>query len=207
MTEARAGRRWFSGAGEGFVELVRGVRPADLERPGLGEWTVRDLIGHTGRAFSTVVDYRAAPVDPAAALVPDAVAYFAAARTVTIDQAAIAERGRAAGRALGDDPLAAVLEARGRALAVLDETADAEVLPTALGPMRLIDYLDTRGFELTVHGLDLAYALGVDAPEATERWLPAALRLLAGIADGAQAAHAVRALGGRAPLPVGFSLL
>jgi len=73
---------------------------------------------------------------------------------------AAAERGVAAGRALGEDPSGAVR-------ALLDEVRDLvahvdnPVITTLGGGMRLQDYLRTRVLELTVHSLDLADSLGL----------------------------------------------
>ncbi|WP_425310405.1 maleylpyruvate isomerase N-terminal domain-containing protein [Ammonicoccus fulvus] len=209
MTRTMPSREWFAHAGEGFVEQVRGVGAADLDRPGLGEWTVRELIGHTNRAFTTVVDYVGvgAPDPESGALLRDAGAYFAAAAGGKIDHAAVAERGRVAGRALGDDPVRVVVDAQRRANLVVAENTDAKLVGTPFGPMRLVDYLETRAFELTVHGLDLAYALRRGVPAGTRTSVPQALRLLADIAGPDAASAAVRALTGRAALPAGFSLL
>jgi hypothetical protein len=48
-------------------------------------------------------------------------------------------------------------------LAKVAEFGDGYVLTTVAGPMRLVDYLPTRTFELVVHGLDIARAAGVEA--------------------------------------------
>ena len=67
-----------------------------------------------------------------------------------------------------------------RALARLRE-ADPELLvETIAGGMRLHDYLPTRTFELVVHSLDVAAALGLD-PDVP----PAALREAASLATEA----------------------
>lgn len=209
MTRTMPSREWFAHAGEGFVEQVRGVGAADLDRPGLGEWTVRDLIGHTNRAFTTVIDYVApgTPDPDSGALLRDAGAYFAAAAGGRIDHAAVAERGRKAGMDLGDNPVQVVLETQRRANLTVGELPDAKLVGTPFGPMRLVDYLETRAFELTVHGLDLAYALRRGVPAGTRASVPQALRMLADIAGPDAASAAVRALTGRAALPAGFSLL
>ncbi|MDP9461967.1 MAG: maleylpyruvate isomerase N-terminal domain-containing protein [Actinomycetota bacterium] len=76
------------------------------------------------------------------------------------DPAAVAQRGRKAGAALGVDPAEAVEEITARVLARVDAAKDDVVVATPVGGMRLGDYLPTRTFELTVHTCDLAAALG-----------------------------------------------
>ena len=44
-------------AAEAFVALVSELHHDDWDRPGLGVWDVRSLVGHTGRAVVTVLDY------------------------------------------------------------------------------------------------------------------------------------------------------
>src|SRR5438270_4808920 len=75
------------------------------DEPGLGEWDVRALVGHTSRALLTVETYLARPA--AAVEVDSAVDYLDAGRRVATGPA-VAQRGRDAGAALGDDPAAAV---------------------------------------------------------------------------------------------------
>lgn len=75
------------------------------------------------------------------------------------------------------------------------------------GGMRLADYLPTRTFELVVHTLDLASALGLDvAPPRDAAAL--ALHLVADLAaTGDHAGALLLAATGRTPLPDGFSVL
>lgn len=54
-------------------------------------------------------------------------------------------------------------EIAARVLPLLDDTDGTELVTTVAGGMRLADYLPTRVFELVVHTLDLAAALGLRA--------------------------------------------
>jgi hypothetical protein len=73
--------------------------------------------------------------------------------------------------------------------------------------MRLRDYLPTRVFELVVHTLDLAAALGLEAEPPPDA-LAVCLELAASLAQRRGAGPAVlMALSGRRPLPPDFSLL
>lgn len=145
---------------EAFLSLVDRVGANDWERPALGVWDVRGLVGHTARALITVRDYLAEPAEDVAC--ETAADYFVAAVGYASPDvhAGVAERGVAEGKALGDDPPGA-LRALADEVRGLVEAADNPVVTTFAGGMRLQDYLQTRVFELTVHSLDLADALGL----------------------------------------------
>ena len=171
--------------------------------PGLGEWDVRSLVGHTSRALLTVEAYLDQPADRVE--VGSSVEYFLRARTMA-DDATVAERGRRAGEALGTDP-AAVAGIATRVLARVEECDGAEVVSTIAGGMRLADYLPTRTFELVVHTADLATALGVPAeppPGPAAQALELATRLAV---EAGTAAPLLRAVTGREGLPAGWSVL
>ncbi len=183
-TVARVGERWTS--------------------PGLGEWDVRALVGHTSRALLTVEAGLANPPQDLAVLTP--AGYFQGARTMTSGPA-VAQRGRDAGQDLGADPVAAVGGIVARVLPLLDGLDGTEPVRTAVGGMRIADYLPTRVFELTVHTADLTAALG-GAEEPPSRPAALSLALIAelAIADG-NAATLLLATTGRIALPTGFSVL
>jgi uncharacterized protein (TIGR03083 family) len=175
----------FAAAASSFVELVRRVRPEDWERPALGEWDVRALAGHASRALSTVETYMARP--PAGPRLDGPVDYFRAALGPVDDpakrrqrEAAIAERGRETGAALGDDPATAIADLADRVSALVDASPDDAAVPTPSGTLTLAGYLPTRTFELVVHSLDLATATGLD-PRLDPAALGVAVRLLTGI--------------------------
>ena len=54
-------REAYESAAGLFVNTVEQVGPTQWEQPGLGSWTVRDLVGHTSRALLTVELYLATP--------------------------------------------------------------------------------------------------------------------------------------------------
>src|ERR671936_1830676 len=104
MVDSARVRDAFLGAVDYFIATVARV-PADRwDRPGLGEWSVRALVGHTSRALLTVETYLAAGAERVD--IPGPVEYFLVG-LATADHGAIAERGRQAGAALGDDPAGA----------------------------------------------------------------------------------------------------
>ena len=186
-------RRSFTDAAHWFLSTVDRVGDRWAE-PGLGEWDVRALVGHTSRSFLTVEAYLATPAP--AVEVATAADYYAATRA-TASSPAVAARGRDAGAALGEAPAAAVHEIAARVLALVDTCEGTELLTTIAGGMRLADYLPTRTFELVVHGLDLARALGapLDVPA---RPAAQALSLVADLAvTGGQAGALLLAATGR----------
>jgi hypothetical protein len=74
--------------------------------------------------------------------------------------------------------------------------------------MPLVDYLPTRTFELTVHSLDLARALGVDPPEVLTPAVTACCELAGGLAGRRpHAADLLLLLTGREHLPPGLTIL
>ncbi len=82
-------RRAFTDAAEWFVATTALVGDR-WDRPGLGEWDVRALVGHTSRSLLTVETYLARPA--AAVVVASATDYFRATRAAAADPA-VAARG------------------------------------------------------------------------------------------------------------------
>ena len=188
----------FAAAADWFVQAATQVG-GRWERPGLGEWDVRALVGHTSRSLLTVESYLASPAESLA--IPSTVAYYRATHELAAGPG-VAERGRAAGSALGDDPAAVVAEIAARVVAVVEACDGTELVTTIVGGMRLADYLPTRTFELAVHTSDLARALGLplDVPDAAAAQ---ALRLVADLAvTGGLAGPLLLAATGR-PVPEG----
>ncbi len=192
-------------AGEYFASVVDQVDIDGWDEPALGEWCVRDLAGHTYRAFTTVLSYSAAPGDKVEIERP--VDYFLKVVGGNVDHKQVAELGRGAGLEIIDDPRMMV---RGFAMYVknkLDELGDDHIMGTIVGGMRLIDYLPTRTFELIIHTMDLAKAVGVDS-KPPEKGMTATLEILGQIAlYRGQASDLVLAATGRGGLPTGFSVL
>ena len=184
-------RESFAEAIAYFTDVVARV-PADAwDKPALGVWSVRDLVGHASRAMTTVERY--ATVGPEGAAIG------------TSDD--IAERGRQAGRALGADPVAAIRDLAARVGALVNTLPDDHPMATPAGPVLLIDYLPTRVAELTVHGMDLADTIGagVSPPDACLRVTLHALTDYA-VRNGV-AKDVAYALTGRKALADGFSVV
>lgn len=191
----------YAAAVEAFLALAGRIPGDAWDRPALGVWDVRSLVGHTARAMTTVRDYLHKPADQVAC--EDAVDYFVAALAAASPDvhAGVAERGVAEGRALGDDPPAALRALADEVKGLLDATGNP-VVTTIAGGMRLQDYLPTRVFELTVHSLDLADAVGLDYVFPQEA-VALSVQIIGGVGvRTGRAADVLRLLTGRAGSPI-----
>jgi hypothetical protein len=165
-------------AASSFTDLVASL-PASLSGPGLDEWDLRALVGHTARSLVTVSEYLRKPAS--SVVLETAADYVAGLATAVAADPGVVRRGVEAGELLGDDPAGAV-----RLLldAVADDLAGADpeqLVTTYAGGMRLRDYLPTRSFELAVHGLDIAFAVPI-------RWTPPAAALNEAVAIATEVA-------------------
>jgi uncharacterized protein (TIGR03083 family) len=195
-------RRAFHDAADWYVATA-GLVGERWDEVGLGEWSVRDLVGHTSRSFLTVETYLARPAE--AIELQTAGDYLRAARVIARGTE-VAQRGRDAGTGLGEDPAAAVSVIGERVRRLVDGCDGTEPVTTIVGGMRLADYLPTRTFELAVHTADLALALG--EPVAVPRSAAAqALAIVGDLAleDGTAGLLLLQATG--RPLPAGFTVL
>ncbi|MEO3758070.1 maleylpyruvate isomerase N-terminal domain-containing protein [Mycobacterium sp. B14F4] len=197
----------FAAAAHSFAGLVREVPTGAWDGPGLGEWDLRALVGHTSRSLTTVSGYLATPAEHEDIATPQDYYARVTPAALGIAPADVAERGRRAGRDLGDDPAGAVAALVSRVLAELEPVDDPLIAVIGGLGIRLRTYLPTRTFELTVHSLDIAAALGVSyspPPEALEEALALAGRIAARTGRGETA---LLALTGRRPLPDSFSIV
>ncbi len=194
--------RAFADAAEWFVSTAALVGD-QWSRPGLGEWDVRSLVGHTSRSFLTVETYLSRPAETVE--VDSSAGYFRATRTLAAGPE-VAARGRAAGDALGPDPAPAVREIAARVLPLVVDRDGTELVTTIVGGMRLRDYLPTRTFELVVHTADLARALDLpfEVPATPAAQVLDLVAQLA-VADGVAGPLLLGATG--RGLPAGFSVL
>jgi uncharacterized protein (TIGR03083 family) len=190
-------------AGEHVISLISDLSADQWDAPALGPWTVRTLVGHIGRAFTTVTEYLAKPATHHD--VRTAADYYLVALTLT-DPASIQTRAEQAARALGENPPAAIRKFRDGALEALMNAGDP-LISTAAGGMRLSDYLPTRIFELVVHSVDLARATGQSdslPADICRSALAVAVEVAIRRGDGQSM---LLALTGRTPLSSGFSVV
>jgi uncharacterized protein (TIGR03083 family) len=192
----------FTAAARWAAHQVDALPEAAWDGPGLGDWDMRALVGHTGRSLLTVEQYLTAPADSED--VTSAEGYYeATARLAGADPAAVLQRGVDAGAALGSDPKSSFRAIAERVPALLTGERD-RVITTIVGGIRLSNYLPTRTFELVVHGLDITKAAGLPTspPDAALRRcidLAASLAIRTG-----RGPALLLAMTGRAQLPGDF---
>jgi uncharacterized protein (TIGR03083 family) len=199
-------RTTFLSAAAAVADLVDTIPSAAWDGPGLGVWDLRALVGHTSRALVTVVTYLGRPAAAEEIATPEAY-YALVARAGGADPAAVAERGRAAGAALGADPASAFRALIVDATAALDRAGDDDLVTTVAGGMRLLAYLPTRTFELAVHGADIAAATGLPVTIPSAVLAESAALAARTAVEVGQGPVVLAALTGRSALPPGFSVV
>ena len=196
----------FREAARFFLETVARIPPEGWSSPGLGTWSVRELVAHTSHTFESLKGSTSPARTAALVELQSPAESYAKLVGAGGKDDDIAERGREGGRALGDDPADAIRRAADEALDVLDDIPDDHPTRSVVGGIRFIDWLATRVVELTVHTLDLAGATGMDVkqPPGAMRATLAVLSETA-VAKG-YAAEMTMAATGRRPLRDGFTL-
>jgi uncharacterized protein (TIGR03083 family) len=197
----------FLAAARAFVDLVRRIPEDAWDGPGLGDWDLRALVGHASRSLITVSTYLRTPAEREDVATPQAYYAFTADYIANSGAEAITERGRQAGRDLGDDPVATVEGLTAQVTADMAGAGDPLIAVIGGLGVRLHTYLPTRTFELAVHSLDIARAAGlsVDLPADVR---DTALVLAARIAtETGRGDDLLMALTGREPLPPSFSVV
>ena len=138
----------FSLASRFLVDAVRLVPEKNWDSPGLGSWNLRELVAHANRGQTTVEEYLLRPQPPA----PRGSGYFS--------EESIAERGREAVLALGEDPAASVAAASDAVISLVEQASPDATIGSPAGTTTLEAYLPSRIAEVTIHGLDIVRALG-----------------------------------------------
>jgi Mycothiol maleylpyruvate isomerase N-terminal domain len=178
----------FRAASRFFVDVVAAVPVERYQTRWSDEWRVLDLIGHGNRANVLPVEYYEHPV--------------AVAGPEYVRPENIAERGRQAVMALGDDPVASVRAASERALATVAAAPDDARVGTPFGEQLLDTYLRSRTAELVLHGVDL----GTDVEPPPEALTECGAFLVERAVRDGRGLDVVCALGGRRALPPGFNV-
>ena len=201
---------WFDDASAGVLAMVDQIPAAAWDAPGLGEWTVRELLAHIRRSWTLIGTYLAEPEPPdsPAGAKGTAASYFAQGLVDPAIHVGVLQRGREDAAELGPDPSAAMVESARIARSQVATTSPNRLIVTRIFPLPFYEFVRTRAYELTIHGLDLARATGLDVPEDLQRAISPALQLTAEIADArGLAIPLLLAATGREGLPSGFTLL
>jgi uncharacterized protein (TIGR03083 family) len=194
----------YEAAARSFAQLVHRIPGDRWDGPGLGEWDLRSLVGHTSRSLTTVIAYL--PSTAEREDISSAVDYYTRTREAA-RAPGVAERGRQAGIDLGADPASAVDALVERVLGDLAGSDDRLIRVIGGLGMRLYAYLPTRTFELAVHSLDIAAAVDISftpPAEVLEQATVLAARVATALGEGPTV---LRALTGRTPLDPGFSIV
>jgi hypothetical protein len=204
-------REGYLAAAASLADLVERIGDVTWKGPGVGDWTLRDLLGHAvSSGLREVLNALDRPADTAVIHSPEA--YYALARQVdpAVYAAAVeasSADARRSGTDLGEHPgpvVRAFAVEVGRRLAHVPSTA---VVTTAAGGMVIDDWLPTRTFELAVHGYDIAANTDARfevADDVVGQAAALAARIAAAMGDGPSV---LRALTGRGRLPDGFSVV
>jgi hypothetical protein len=92
-----------------------------------------------------------------------------------------------------------------RVIALIQRSSPDDAIGSPIGTMTLADYLPSRTAELTIHGLDLTQALGVDLAAPTSAVRKSLAFVASRVADGS-GSEVLLALTGRGVLPAGYSV-
>ncbi len=150
----------YGTAARSFAHLVHRIPVDRWAGPGLDQWDLRSLVGHTSRSLITVESYLDRPAGHEDIATPAEYYARAAAVAAALGPSGIVERGRQAGRELGGDPPRAVDALVKSVLSTLAGSGDRLIAVIDGQGIRLQTYLPTRTFELAVHSLDIAAAAG-----------------------------------------------
>ncbi|MWV59125.1 maleylpyruvate isomerase N-terminal domain-containing protein [Rathayibacter sp. VKM Ac-2754] len=194
----------FESSATAFLRLLERIGEDQWAQPGLGEWDVRGLAGHTARAILTVETYLLAEA-PGRCTIDDAPGYYRA--LAATDPLQVARRGVEAGARLGDAPAEVVAHDLARATVLLAAQPRDRLVAIGSHALELREYLRTRVLELVVHTLDLSRATGI--PHGLPAEAVEASCALAGAlaARAGRAEELLMALSGREQLAAGFSVV
>ena len=187
-----------------FIDVVERTPAEAWDAPGLGEWTLRELVAHVLGAFRGP---DIAEPDGGEIAAESAAAYYVKAMDSPRIHEEVAERARRSVEAFGEDLAEAARTVVARCVGAVEGLDDNAAVATNIGAVRLIDYLPTRVLEVVVHTLDIADAAGV-AFEPGHDGLRVSLALLGEIAvENGDGAALALGLSGRRALPGGYNVL
>jgi uncharacterized protein (TIGR03083 family) len=169
--------RAFRAESEAVEGTLAAVGTEMLSRPGVGSWTLHELIAHLIGAAARLAECAPTPVEEPEPSC-DRVGYWRF--DLDAEAPAVAARARERAVTLDTAGLDGVFATAWRStVGVATERGPAALVMTSRGPMRIDEYLATRVLEVCVHHLDVRTAL--DLPPATT---PEAGRMTMAILEG-----------------------
>lgn len=143
-----------------LADVVEQVPAASLDNPGLGEWSMHELIAHAMRAITTATDSMQSASDTSSQpSFATAVAYVRTTAAVEDVHAQVAERGRNSAFELPRTDIAdTVRNELANATGLMRHAPLPNVVKCFGGTIPLDEYLRTRILELIVHGRDIQRA-------------------------------------------------
>jgi uncharacterized protein (TIGR03083 family) len=163
----------------GALDAVIGsISAADLARPTrCPDWSLEVLLAHLVRGVDRLRAYLSEGFPDE----PPSIGWLSYWTTIAVvaDSASITERARTFAGQVNNRAVSKVwTDVHQRALQVVHAAPPDRGVPTPFGVLRLDHYLPTRVVEVTVHGLDLRHALGLE-----EVVTPGALEVTANVLD------------------------
>ena len=158
-------RTAFGEAARQFLDVVGQIGDDQWQSPALGEWNVRDLVGHTVHSMTNLERY--SEQAPATADISSTAESYALATkpvygsaservgTTQGDPVSIAHTGKDVGKALGNDPFREATGVVYRVLAFPESLSNEAIMGTRVGGLRIKHSLPMRVFDVTIHTLDL----------------------------------------------------
>jgi hypothetical protein len=157
MTGASPNAAVFVECAQWLADVVDAIPTEKLDSPGLGQWTVHELVAHSMRGVSTVTSVLE-DADPAASGtdLADAAAYLRRASAIEHIHEQVAMRGRQSAEtltrtAIGDE----LRQQLAQAELMLQKYPDTQPIKSIAGTVSIGEYLRTRIMELVVHGRDI----------------------------------------------------
>ena len=193
--DSEATRVAFARSARWCAKVVQDIKPTDWSRPGLGEWTVRDLVGHLSLNCRYVLDLLDVDLTTEQRRGPFAFWNAALAGPKEVLDRSIAQAAPPAAESLGDDPPSTFQAIVDAGIDLVARSPDGRLVRSGgTNSLALIDYLPSRVVEFVAHGMELCLAIDRSAADVPEEALRCTASWLSSYADPPSL---VRALLGR----------
>ena len=164
------------------------------------------MFAHLVRGMAVISEYLDADLPAQGEILPGAAGYFRTALDAEGVHRGIADRGVASARDMGADRLGRARTVAAATLERVAATADDCVLVHFAGPVRFLDYLESRIVEVVLHTFDLQTACGLEV-SAPSGALAVVDAVLVDLVDRADPVALALALSGRSAAGVRCDVL